>query len=693
MSDLYTNDDVPYPQEEISELRRELIGSSAHNPFAGHNSSPRQAMFTKHLGQTLTISGAEPREIQTGTERELAKYTHKTKFDNNSYIVKVIDKFPFKMGRDRIRNSPTRVIIFENSDDPNLEFDVLYDSDFFKMHNFFGFRYVKNEKVQHKISEGSRIGAGTVIADSPNVLPTGDYQNGINANVIMCSHPMVTEDGVGISESFAKRLTTKVYETRKFNFGYGIMPLNLYGDDETYKIMPDIGDKVREDGILCSLREYIPELAPCDMSISALQQVTQYDKSQYVEPNATVVDITVIKGQKKSGDLFTYQEDQVDKYHKAHMEFYETLNKVYFDAKRSRGGRLAVSHELQRLLVEAYAFTYGDRKLQEKRQNLPPWSVEITVEYDIPADLGFKNTDTHGGKSVTVDVIPDENMPYDDFGNVVDIIVDDVSVIKRLIKGKPLEHYILASWRDTTTRLRETYNEHVKNKTLNTKAYEEMFKYLLGIYKISAPPFYHDIQRIRPNIVNHVESVVARGIHQKVLPDNPVRYLDVVELLEKYYPPCLSTLKYIDDAGNLKETKDSILIGRIYYILLEKIGNDPSAVTSAKLQHYGLPSKPSVMNRYDAAHKRTPVRFGESEMRLFSAFAGGVETAELIDRTTNIPVHKNILKRLLEADEPTNIDNLVDRKLYPVGGGHIQKIVRHEFESMGVRYTRAKNKD
>lgn len=685
MSD-YTNDDIPYLPHRPSELKGELLGSSAHNPFAGYNSSPRQAMFTKHLGQALVVSNPEVRRLQTGTERELGKYTHKIGFDYHSYIVKVIPKFPYVMGKNNVEHSPMRAIIFENREDENFELDILYDVDHFSMHNFFGFQYKPNEDVTDKIRSGARIAAGTIIADSPNVQESGDYAYGVNANVVMCSHPGGTEDGVVLSESFAKRLTTRLYEKRKFSFGNGVIPLNMYGNDKVYKVFPDIGDKVRADGILCSLREYIPELAPCDLSVSALQQVTQFDKSQYVEPNATVVDVTVTKGQKKSGDLFSGQDEQVTKYHERRMEFYKELTAVYRESKRARGDSITTSHELQRLLVEAHAFTTDSRKLQEKRQDLQPWTVEVTVMYELPAENGFKITDTHGGKSVTVAIEPDENMPKDKKGNVTDIIVNDVSIINRLIKGKPYEHYIQASMRDFSTDIAERVKAF--KGRVPVAEYKKIFHELLGMYKIISPPFYKKIQEIKPNIKEHVEAVAERGIYIWVPTDNPVGYLDVVKLLEEHYPPCYDQVTFMNEMGEIVTTANKILIGQIYYILLEKIGNDPSAVTSAKLQHYGLPSKPSAGTRYDAPHKRTPVRFGESEMRLFAAFAGGREVADIVDRSTNIPVHEHVLQELLAAEYPTNIDSLVDRKLYPIGDGHIQRVIKHEFECMGLKYVR-----
>lgn len=681
---IYTTDKVPYPPHVASDLKAELLGTGAINPFPGYNSSPRQAMLTKQMGQTLVVKGAEVRNILTGTEREIGKYTFNKTFDNNSYILKVIDKFPHTFGRESVSHSPVRTVIFENNDDPNLELDVMYLEDHFSMHHYFGFPYKFNERTMSKIKAGQSIPAGTKVSDSPGVTPEGEYAYGVNANVVLGSHPGGAEDGVIMSESFAKKLTTTLYETREFTFGDGLVPLNLYGTPDDYKIFPDIGDYVREDGIICGLREYIPELAPCDLSVAAVQRVTEFDKRQYAPPRSKVVDVTVTKGSSSPSVIFTGQEDQVIRYHNRHMAYYEEVREVYNKQKARQGSALAISCEFHRLLVEAEAMLDDKITLKKKRHRLAPWTVSITVEYELSAENGFKITDTHGGKSVTVGVKPDNEMFVDAMGNVADLIVDDNSVIKRLIKGKLHEHYIAASMRDTSHRVRDMaaeYGDHITDE-----GYEKIFEYILGIYKIISPSFYDLFEETRPDVKNHVDSVIESGIYIHIPTDNPVGYMDVVKLLTKYYPACNGPVDFVNYKGIKETTVNNVIIGRIYYMLLEKIANDYSAVSSAKLQHFGLPSKPSNNNKYDNPIKMTPVRFGESEYRLFVATAGGYATAELADRSTNLKVHEEILANLLKAAEPSNVYSLIDRKAFPIGEGFIQKIVHHEFSCIGIGY-------
>lgn len=681
---LYTTDKVPAPPRKVNELRAELLSSGAINPFSGYNSSPRQGMLTKQLGQALVVVGAEARRLQTGIEREIGKYTFSKRFDHNSLIVKAIPKFPQTLGPNRIVGSIEQTVIFVNDEDPNLEVDVLYLEENFTMHHYFGFEYKYNHDVLSKIRSNAKMPRGTIVADSPSVQPNGDYAYGINANVVLSSYPGGAEDGVVMSESFAKKLTTTLYETREFTFGDTVVPLNSYGDDINYKIFPDIGEQVREDGILCALREYVPELAPCDLSVKSLQRITQYDKKQFVKPGSTVVDITVTKGTSKPDVIFTNHDEQVAKYHERHLQYYKDIKDTYKQLKRKMGNGLQISNEFHRLLVEAEAMLSDKVVLTRKRKRIAPWTVSITVKYTLSANNGFKITDTHGGKSVTVKVIPDEEMPIDAMGNRADLIVDDNSVIKRLIKGKLHEHYIMASMRDTTTRVREMAKPYKGN--IPEDVYEEIWEYLLGLYKIISPPMYEKIGEIQPDIEDHVDAVLDYGVYIWTPTDNPVSYMDVVSLLKEHYPACYGPVEITNLKGEKETTKSPVLIGQIYYMLLEKIANDYSAVSSAKLQHHGLPSKPSNSNKYDNPIKRTPVRFGESEYRLFLATVGGHGTAELADRSTNVAVHEEVLANLINAERPTDVDSLVDRDKFPIGEGFIQKIIHHELACVGVGY-------
>src|SRR5699024_10288190 len=127
-----------------------------------------------------------------------------------------------------------------------------------------------NSALHQDVRKGARTHVDTVIADSPAKAPDGDYHSGIHANIALMSDPVVIEDGIKMSESFAKKMTFTLIESRTITINNNMIGLNLYGDENNFKIFPNIGDFIRDDGILVALREYSDELAPCDLSVSSL---------------------------------------------------------------------------------------------------------------------------------------------------------------------------------------------------------------------------------------------------------------------------------------------------------------------------------------------------------------------------------------------------------------------------------------
>ncbi|MFO5795461.1 hypothetical protein, partial [Klebsiella pneumoniae] len=66
-------------------------------------------------------------------------------------------------------------------------------------------------------------------------------------------------------------------------------------------------------------------------------------------------------------------------------------------------------------------------------------------------------------------------------------------------------------------------------------------------------------------------------------------------------------------------TKDNVLMGPLYMMLLEKIGEDWSAAASVKTQPFGLPSKLNNADRASTPGRETAIRsFGESETRSYN---------------------------------------------------------------------------
>jgi hypothetical protein len=109
-------------------------------------------------------------------------------------------------------------------------------------------------------------------------------------------------------------------------------------------------------------------------------------------------------------------------------------------------------------------------------------------------------------------------------------------------------------------------------------------------------------------------------------------------------------------------TKVPVRIGSVYIILLEKIADDWTAISSGKTQHYGVLSQVTNADKYALPYRAQSIRaWGEAEKRLLAAYVGPRTAAEIMDRNNNPETHKQILNAILEAAEPTDIYNTVDR--------------------------------
>ena len=104
-----------------------------------------------------------------------------------------------------------------------------------------------------RLTEGSKHLKGTKLFDTPAIDDYGNYCYGTETNVALMSIPATIEDGIVISESYAKKLVTHGFEKRVCSWDKRNFPLNLYGDPNDpndYKPFPDIGQKIRADGLV-----------------------------------------------------------------------------------------------------------------------------------------------------------------------------------------------------------------------------------------------------------------------------------------------------------------------------------------------------------------------------------------------------------------------------------------------------------
>ena len=397
----------------VNELTLENLGTaSGLTSHVANISASRMGMVSSHISQCVVVEGAEPRRIRTGSETEYAKTTWKSKIPKDSMVVKVIDRFPRGVGLAGFAVNPETLVIYENlkaREEGRMVLGCVSINSHHSIHQTFGFKFKRNKDLAKLLVKDHVFTEETILSHSPNVKENGDWAFGVNANVAFLSIPQIIQDGYVVSRSFCERLAATTITTRQASWGKQRYPLNTYGDAEHFRAFPEVGQVVREDGILFALREYDPLLCVVEQNAAALRNIdTVYDKVYYAPPGAEVIDIKILHDPNQIiHPTPVGMEAQTQRYANAQNRFYDQILDVYQEYKR-KFKHLELTDEFHNLVVRA--IQSNPRKviqnppanisLTNRATPLDDWTVIITLAKRVVPREGFKITGLSGDKGV-----------------------------------------------------------------------------------------------------------------------------------------------------------------------------------------------------------------------------------------------------------------------------------------------------
>jgi len=384
---------------EPNELRPDLLSYMAINPWQGHDSASRQQMLSSHLSQALVIKGATERRTQTGAEAEIGKYTFNVKMPTDGKIIKVVERYPKTLGVDSIHFNPQTVALYEDTQTGQI--GIINLPTYGSLHQHFGFEYKAQEGIS-KLVQNQFVNKDTIFLDSPRKTKAGGYMMGVELNMAFMSHPASSEDGVIVARDVLDKLKFKIYENIVVEWGAKKFPLNLYGDENNYKIFPEIGETISESGVLMALRSYDNSLSPVEMSIDDVRKIDYSFDTCYhpTKPGGKIVDIRIYHDFNPQSPTPMGMEKQTIKYIQARKNFYQQILTEYNKLHSARGDKLNITSELHRVIVEAKGYLDEDKKLrlhkQYRKNPLDDFRVEFVIEHEITPDIGYKLTCFHG---------------------------------------------------------------------------------------------------------------------------------------------------------------------------------------------------------------------------------------------------------------------------------------------------------
>lgn len=292
-------------------------------------------------------------------------------------------------------------------------------------------------------------------------------------------------------------------------------------------------------------------------------------------------------------------------------------------------------------------------------------------------------------KGVVVEMRPEEDMPVDEYGRRADLIMDPDSTINRMNIGRMYEHGTNWYAAMVLARIRAM-------RDANPTGYvAEAWELLMRFYNAASIEHHNLMLESYPNPAEyhlHLEYILQwkDGIHMWLPSDRLDAGAPAYRRIMQAFPEFKKTpVTFRNQLGNMVPTKAPMAIGSMYIIVLEKTGDDWSAVSSPKLQHYGIPAMVNGDNKYSTPGREQPVKFtGESETRLLNAVMGGEEAADIVD-LPNMPVgQKLIVKEILAVDNPSAIQEVLNKSLCPPGSNRALQIIKHLLLCAGITFSK-----
>lgn len=682
-----------------TEAKIEFLGTAALNPLVTHVSSPRAVMDGNHTAQHLPLISPEEPIVKAGIEYEMGHYINDARTEHDCVVKAIIPKY----SNGELNTETVLLVEYERNGKNWLDF--IHIQEYMSTHNMFGYKLTPTDAFR-ELTYNSAIPKDTILGAAASYGKDGTYDFSINANVAFMSHPSVAEDGFAISTALLDKMKYTMVTKRVINLTKNLIPININGDSNFFKFLPDIGEAVRPDGLLCAYRESNEWFSPVDMSDEGLCELdSTFDTPVYVPPGSFVTDINIVRGNYTKPELSPAITRQLDYYAEVQTNYYKEIvdryNKVLAE-KASLYGHDNAINETPRLrrfiadcMVKVNAAANPKYKLFHRKLPIDQYRIEVTVCSVRRPNLGNKFTDFSAAKGVCCAILPPEAMPVDSNGVRADIITDSSSTISRMNLSRAYTAYLGAMARDNQMRLQQhLINKHGPNylSLITEEDVKYCIEYLKGIYTEINSDMMEFVNSLNvEEQYHHVIECLTRNIFIYLPTDNEKNVVDIIDSLEKtVYKPHIGKVSYIDDYGNTVTTEEDIRIGNMPFMLLDKVAMDGAAVSSARTNSFNFPIKGSNADKYKYPHSLTPTTtLSETEVRILSSFADPEMIAELLDLAMNPVSHKQLVKNIYNSDKAYDPNLELCRETFSYGNTKSLSLLRHVFNAAGfdIKYT------
>ena len=600
--------------------------------------SMRSVMFTAHTRQFTTLINPNFPYVFTNMENLVGKHSdsyYQVKHDTVVYkkIVKYED----------IVDRPTEYTLFLY-DKKKKKYSVVIREEVEDLTEIFGYNY--DNSVIDSYEEGDEIPAKTVLFKSTSYDDDMNYRFGENVCTMYTLDPHTSEDAAVVSESYAKRFNNIETEKIVVKLNNNDYMLNWYGDDVTdYKPIPEVG-QIIEHGPFCGIRTQYNNQLLFDFKADMLMKEMDGDRLIYSTGpcKGEVIDITIYNNNEEMVE--TPFNAQIYKYFKAQNKYYQ---EIYDTCKEIIESGAEHSGDINYLYGRSRDMIDTKKRWKEGDSAFSDMVIEFSIRKVRDIKRGQKITGRYGNKSVVAKILPDDEMPYTEDGQRVDLMLNLLAIINRTTSFAIYELCITSICYQVRQKMREM--ESYKDKERLLFGIINDFNEIEHDYMWKA---YNELDEAGQKKV--IDDAIEDGIYINISPihETIAIFYRIQNILNKY--DFLKPQKvYINRHGRKILTMTKHWIGSMYIMKLKQTDTKGfSARSSGATDIKGIPTRSYKSKRHMDAHSDSAIRFGEFETLNFSIAVPTTDIAlfEALYRTSPA-ARQSLIKGMMNINKDT----------------------------------------
>lgn len=616
-----------------------LLGRDLRQPFTNTNSGARKLMHAVHLTHVFSLMHPEKAIIETGYEIRFGDLSSSIiQADSTYQVIGKISKFSF---------APNHHYWLIIKDTKNNKLDYVERISYQHVTESYG--YLNNNEYMDNLVVGDYIRDGQIIQKS---LAFDEYNNrtdGINMNVAYMALDDNMEDSIIFSDKAASKLASSLIKPVEIMINDNDIPLNLYGDDKVYKIIPDIGEEVK-DANLIALRKEKKEESYFSQSITNLSKLTISDDNRQV--HGRVIDIEIYCNNPDILESHYYGQLKMyyNELHRYSTEIVQLLTQY-----SSQGYEM--TFELEKLFGQAKRVMnyhmYSDRK---------PFSnilLKINVLEEKKFEAGDKASNRYGGKGVCSDIWPVQYMPR--YKNAkgeyeyVDIIFNSSTMINRENVGQTFELSLTHIGGAIIDKI-------ISDRLPLDDAYNLIHKFV-SLCNPEQAEYMEEKKKsmTRDELAFFVESYINFGnIDLSLKPISDSISIDKLNEIYKEFPWIEQNEIEVPLTGSNGQVRyvparRRIVVGKQYIYRLKQFTEEKYSATSLSATNIrNENTKSRVKKDFKELYANTPVRFGNMEINDMSHLGVDVVVTNLMIHSVS-PQGRRLVEQMYTGD-PFNIN-------------------------------------